>query len=104
MVANNLEPHFLTHPGEVIKEELEFRGISQRRLASEIGIPVSQLNEMLNAKRPLNTELALLIEQALGIDAEPLLSLQVKYNILSAKRNKSFFERLKKIPRIAAAL
>lgn len=104
MVANNLEPHYLTHPGEVIKDELEFRGISQRRLASEIGVPVSQLNEVLNAKRPLNAEMALLIEQALGIDAEPLLSLQVKYNILSAKRNKSFFDRLKKIPRIAAAL
>ena len=104
MVANNLEPHYLTHPGEVIKEELEFRGISQRRLAAEIGVPVSQLNEVLNAKRPLNAEMALLIEQALGIDAEPLLSLQVKYNILSAKRNKSFFDRLKKIPRIAAAL
>ena len=103
MVANNLEPHYLTHPGEVIKEELEFRGISQRRLAAEIGVPVSQLNEVLNAKRPLNAEMALLIEQALGIDAEPLLSLQVKYNILSAKRNKSFFDRLKKIPRIAAA-
>ncbi len=103
MVANNLEPHYLTHPGEVIKEELEFRGISQRRLAAEIGIPVSQLNEVLNAKRSLNAEMALMIEQALGIDAEPLLSLQVKYNILSAKRNKSFFERLKKIPRIAAA-
>lgn len=104
MVANNLEPHYLTHPGEVIKEELEFRGISQRRLAAEIGVPVSQLNEVLNTKRPLNAEMALLIEQALGIDAEPLLSLQVKYNILSAKRNKSFFDRLKKIPRIAAAL
>lgn len=103
MVANNLEPHYLTHPGEVIKEELEFRGISQRRLAAEIGVPVSQLNEVLNAKRPLNAEMALLIEQALGLDAEPLLSLQIKFNILSAKRNKSFFERLKKIPRIAAA-
>ena len=103
MVANNLEPHYLTHPGEVIKEELEFRGISQRRLAAEIGVPVSQLNEVLNAKLPLKAEIALLIEQALGIDAEPLLSLQVKYNILSAKRNKSFFDRLKKIPRIAAA-
>ncbi len=33
MVANNLEPHYLTHPGEVIKDELEFRGISQRHLA-----------------------------------------------------------------------
>lgn len=104
MVANNMEPHYLTHPGEVIKDELEFCGISQRRLASEIGVPVSQLNEVLNAKRPLNAEMALLIEQALGIDAEPLLALQTKYNIISAKRNKTFFERLKKIPRIAAAL
>ena len=102
MIANNLEPHYLTHPGEVIKDELELRGISQRRLAAEIGVPASQLNEVLNAKRPLNTEMALLIEQALGLDAAPLLSLQMKYNLQSAKRNKSFFEQLKKITRIAA--
>ena len=102
MVANNLEPHYLPHPGEVIKEELEFRGISQRRLASEIGVPASQLNEVLNAKRPLSAEMALLIEQALGIDAAPLLSLQMKYNLLSAKRDKSFLKRLKKITKIAA--
>lgn len=104
MIANNLEPHYLTHPGEVIKDELEFRGISQRRLASEIGVPPSQLNEVLNAKRPLSAEMALLIGQALALDPMPLLSLQMKYNLLSAKRNKSFFEHLKKIPRIAAAL
>ena len=86
MVANNLEPHYLTHPGEVIKDELAYRGISQRCLANQIGVPASQLNELLNAKRPLNAEMALLIEQALGIDAAPLLSLQMKYNLLSAKR------------------
>lgn len=103
MIANNLEPFYLTHPGEVIKDELDFRGISQRRLAKEIGVPASQLNEVLNAKRPLNAEMALLIGQALDLDAEPLLSLQMKYNLLSAKRDKSFFERLKKISRIAAA-
>ncbi len=102
MVANNLEPHYLTHPGEVIKDELEFRGISQRRLAAVIGVPASQLNEVLNAKRPLSAEMALLIEQALGLDAAPLLRLQMEYNLLSAKRNKSFLERLKDIPRIAA--
>ena len=97
MVANNLEPHYLTHPGEVIKDELEFRGISQRRLAKLIGVPASQLNE-----RPLSAELALLIGQALDIEAAPLLALQMKYNLLSAKRDKSFLERLKEIPRIAA--
>ena len=104
MVANNLEPHYLTHPGEVIKDELGYRGISQRRLAAEIGVPASQLNEVLNAKRPLSAEMALLIGQALDLDPMPLLSLQIKYNVLSAKRDKSFFEHLKKIPRIAAVL
>ena len=102
MIANNLEPSYLTHPGEVIKDELEYRGISQRRLADEIGVPVSQLNEVLNAKRSLSTEMALLIGQALDIDAAPLLSLQMKYNLLSAKRNKSFIERLKEIRKNAA--
>ena len=97
IVANKMKPFIPTHPGEVIKDELEYRGISQRRLASEIGVPVSQLNEVLNAKRALSTEMALLIEKALGIDATPLLTLQMKYNLLSAKRNKSFSERLKDI-------
>jgi plasmid maintenance system antidote protein VapI len=46
--------------------------------------------------------MALLIGQALDLDAAPLLSLQMKYNLLSAKRNKSFFEHLKKIQKIAA--
>ena len=102
MIANNLEPHYLTHPGEVIKDELEARGISQRQLARSIGVPASQLNELLNAKRSLSAEMALLIGQALGLDPAPLLALQTDYNLLSAKRNKSFLERLKDIPRIAA--
>ena len=33
MIANNLKPFKPTHPGEVLKDELEFRGISQRGLA-----------------------------------------------------------------------
>lgn len=33
MIANNLKPFVPTHPGEVLKDELEFRGISQRGLA-----------------------------------------------------------------------
>ena len=102
MVANNVEPFYPTHPGEVIKDELEYRGISQRQLALQIGVPASQLNEVLNAKRPLSTEMALLIGQALNLEAEPLLSLQMKYNLLSARRDKSFIERLKEIPRMAA--
>ena len=87
MIANNLKPFQPTHPGEILKEELEFRGISQRGLAKQLGISYSALNEVLNGKRVLNTELAMMMEAALGVDAAPLLAMQNEYNILMAERN-----------------
>ena len=36
-----------THPGEVLKDELEERGISQRKFAESIGMGYSVLNEIL---------------------------------------------------------
>ena len=33
MIANNLTPCMATHPGDILKEEIEYRGISQRRFA-----------------------------------------------------------------------
>lgn len=102
IIANNLKPFKPTHPGEVLKDELEFRGISQRGLAGKMGISYSVLNEVLNGKRALNTELAMMMEAALGVDAAPLLAMQNEYNILMAERNESFMEKLKNIRRIAA--
>jgi len=102
MIANNLEPQKPTHPGEVIKDEIEYRGISQKKLAEQMGVSYSQLNEILNSKRPLNTEMALLLEAALDIDAEPLLSIQTRYDMIMARRNNTFTDRLKAIRKVAA--
>ncbi len=104
MTANNLEPFEPTHPGEVVKDEIEYRGISQRQLADEIGVSSSLLNEVLNGKRTMNTQLALLISAALDIDVEPLLRLQTKYDMIMAKRNKTFMQRMKNVRKIAAVL
>ncbi len=98
-----MEPFQPTHPGEVIKDEIEYRGISQRALAAQIGVSYTQLNEVLNGKRTLNTEMALLISAALDIDAEPLLAMQMRYDVITARRNQSFVNRLKSIRKIAAA-
>jgi addiction module HigA family antidote len=102
MIANNLKPYQPTHPGEVLKDELEYRGISQRGLAKEIGISYSAFNEMLNGKRSLSPELAMMMEAALGVDAAPLLAMQNEYDMLMAERDDSFMEKLKQIRRIAA--
>ena len=102
MIANNLKSYQPTHPGEVLKDELEFRGISQRSLARDMGISYSALNEVLNGKRALNTELAMMMEAALGVDAAPLLAMQNEYDMQMAERNEWFMEKLKQIRRVAA--
>lgn len=40
MIANNLTPAYTSHPGEILKYELEARGISQRKLAEDMGIRI----------------------------------------------------------------
>ena len=104
MIANNLEPAYPTHPGEVLKDEIEYRGISQRKLAMQMDVPYTQLNEVLNGKRPLNTEFALLIEAVLDLPAEPLLKMQARYNLIVTKRNAKFVEKLNKVRKIASML
>jgi addiction module HigA family antidote len=102
MIANNLTPYEPTHPGEILKDEIEYRGISQRKLAAKMGVAYSVLNEVLNAKRPVTTEYALLFEAALGIDAEPLIGMQADYNIQVMRKNKSFADRLAEIKKVVA--
>lgn len=104
MIANNLIPFEPSHPGEVLKDEIEFRGISQKKLAKEIGVSYTVLNEILNAKRSLNTEYAMLIGAVLDLDAESLLKMQTSYNLQMAKRDNSFMEKLNKVRKIAAVL
>lgn len=104
MVANNLFPSEPIHPGEVLREEIECRGITQTRLASEIGIAVSLLNELINGKRDFTIEYALMIEAALGIEADFWLNMQAAYNKQRVRRDNDFMRRLSKISRIAAAL
>lgn len=93
-IANELKPFEPTHPGEVLKDEIDCRGISQRQLSHEIGVSSSLLNEVLNGERALNTQLALLLSAALDIDAEPLLRLQAKYDMLTGHKTPSFIQRL----------
>jgi addiction module HigA family antidote len=103
-MSNKIEPYTPTHPGEVIKDEIEYRGVSQKALASQLGISYSQLNEVLNGKRALNTQMAMLIAAALDIDAEPLLTMQMRYDMIKASRDSAFVRRLSSISRVAAVL
>ena len=67
--ANNMTSSMLIHPGEMIKDEISARGITQKELAKQMGVSYTVFNEILNGKRPVTTEYALLLEAALGTNA-----------------------------------
>ncbi len=104
MIANNLTPAYATHPGEVIKDEIEYRKISQRKLAKQMGISYKVLNDLLNGRRSMTTATAMMLEAALGVPADSLMRLQLKYNMQQAAHDKSFMERLDQIRKYAALL
>ena len=103
-MANNMMSSMLIHPGEMIKDEIIARGITQKELASQMGVSYTVFNEILNGKRPITTEYALLLEAALGTDANIWIGLQADYNMLKIKQDKSFMKRLENIRKIAAIL
>ena len=93
-----------THPGDVLKEELESRGISQKKMAELLNVPYTQLNEILNGKRPVSTDFALMIEAALGINPDMLINMQNRYNMALSHQKPSLVNRLMDIRRACAAL
>ncbi|GAB6011535.1 HigA family addiction module antitoxin [Viscerimonas tarda] len=103
-IANKLIPLHPTHPGTLIKDEIEYRGITQKNLAAQMGVSYTVLNEILNAKRPVSAEYALLVEAALGVDAETLTNMQTRYNLQMARQNKKILERFAEIRKVAAML
>ncbi|MEO8112132.1 MAG: HigA family addiction module antitoxin [Ginsengibacter sp.] len=86
MNKNNFPPH-LYHPGQLIKEEIQTRKISQIELSKLTGVATNVINEILKGKRNCTPEFAVKLEDSLKIDAKVLLRLQMNYDIAKAKSN-----------------
>lgn len=95
---------FPTHPGEVLKDEIVERGITQRQLADSMGLTYSVVNEILNGRRPLTAKTALMFEAVLDVPADSLMFLQTKYNMQIARKDSSLTAMLKKLRKVAAVL
>lgn len=93
-----------THPGEVLKDEIKYRGIPQTRLAKQMGMSYKALNDILNERRPLTTSTAMMFEAALNVPADSLMRLQFKYNMQTAQNDSKLTKRLAEIRRMAVVL
>ncbi len=74
------------HPGEILLEEfLKPMGITQYRLAKEIGVPQRRIGEIVAGKRSITADTALRLAAFFGTDAQSWLNLQADFDTAKAK-------------------
>lgn len=77
-----------THPGEILlKEFLEPLNISQVDLAKSLDVPVQRVNTLINGKRGITAETALLLAKRLKTTPEFWMNLQAAWDLHEAERH-----------------
>lgn len=75
------------HPGEVLLEDfMKPLGLSQYRLAKDIGVTPIRISQIVNGKRAITVDTALRLARYFGTSAAVWLRLQVRYDLEVAER------------------
>lgn len=70
------------HPGEILLTEfLEPMGISQYRLAKDIGVTPRRVNEIVHGRRGITADTALRLGRFFNMEAQFWLNLQTHYDM-----------------------
>ena len=76
----------LATPGEILLHEfLEPMGITQYRLAKEIGVPQRRIGEIVAGRRSITADTALRLAAFFGTDAQSWINLQSHYDTEMAR-------------------
>ena len=79
MVTRKMSP---IHPGEILQVEfLAPFGISQYRLAKDIGVPPRRINEIVHGKRSITADTALRLGRFFDMSPQFWLNLQTRYDL-----------------------
>ena len=73
------------HPGAVLKEELEARGLSANAFALKLRVPPQRIQEIVAGRRGISPETALRLEASLGTPARLWLDMQAAYDLFHAE-------------------
>ncbi len=70
------------HPGEILMEEfLKPMGLSQNRVANDLGVPPRRINEIVLGKRRVTADTALRLARYFGMSPQFWLGLQMDYDL-----------------------
>ena len=74
------------HPGRVLLDELDERGVAQSALGAHIGVLAKTINEICRGKRGISAAMAVKLSRALGASPEFWLNLQKNWELSQVDR------------------
>ena len=84
MIPKHRKP---VHPGEILVEEfLKPLGMSQVELANRMHVPVQRVNTLINGRRDMTAETAILLSRVLKTTSEFWMHLQVACDLYDAQQ------------------
>ena len=89
------------HPGEILKDELEERGVSPASFARQIDVPANRISQILAGKRAVTGDSALRFGHWFGMDPQFWLNLQAQYDLAMAEQLVG--EKIRALPTAAGA-
>jgi addiction module HigA family antidote len=93
-----------THPGAILREDvLPGLGISQGKLAEQLGVSRLTVSQLLHEHRALSPEMAVRLEKLLGTSAESWIRMQEAVDLWDARQQPERFAGIKRLPMAAAA-
>lgn len=82
MIMNKMRP---VHPGEVLSEELETRGLKRAELAKALHVSPRRVGALVNGERRITADTALRLARFFGSSAEMWMAMQQAYDIRVAE-------------------
>lgn len=84
-VHPRFRPDWAVHPGEILQEEIDERGMTQVELAGALGFSAKHVNMLIKGNADIEAPCAVRLERVLGISAELWLGLQQAYDLHHAR-------------------
>ncbi len=78
--------HNPAHPGRIIAQFIGDRSITE--VAKHLGVTRATLSRVINGKASISAEMALRLEDAIGLDADTWLRLQIQRDLWVASQKK----------------
>jgi HTH-type transcriptional regulator/antitoxin HigA len=87
-IATDTQFDFAPRPGRILQRELDTRAISQAQLAARTGLSPKHINLVIKGTAALSPDVAVTLEEILGVSAETWLHLEAAHQAHEARKER----------------